>query len=180
MGIDERKGFPKTLQNHWQTNKIEESRYAANPSAPGGPTSALRGTGPPSKRACAKLLEKQRKTKVFSEAQFCCLTGTRRRILGVDSRSGFPKNASKSLGKQTKMKNPANQQIRMRAGVPLRCLRCAPATHWRGSILDKVSQHPVRIIGKTNTFYDPRFATNEGSNCVFQIAAWLPGTSTTL
>ena len=44
-----------------KTNTFEEFRYAANPSAPGGAPSALRGTGPPAKRACAKPLENKGK-----------------------------------------------------------------------------------------------------------------------
>ena len=96
----------------------------------------------------------------------------------------FPDTANQKafriMGKQTLLKNPATQQIRVGAGSPLRCLSGAPATHWRGSTLDKVSQNPFKIIGKTNTFDDPRFATNEGSPGVFQITAGLPGTSITL
>ena len=86
----------------------------------------------------------------------------------------------KIVGKQTLLKISATQQIRVGAGSPLRCLSGAPATHWRGSTLDKVSQNPFKINGKTNTFDDPRFATNEGSPGVFQITAGLPGTSITL
>ena len=83
------------------------------------------------------------------------------------------------IGKQILLNISATQQIRVGAGSPLRCLSGAPATHWRGSTLDKVSQNPFKIIGKTNTFDDPRFATNEGSPGVFQITAGLPGTSIT-
>ena len=54
----------------------------------------------------------------------------------------------KIIGKQTLLKIPATQQIRVGAGSPLRCLSGAPATHWRGSTLDKVSQNPFKIIGK--------------------------------
>ena len=46
--------------------------------------------------------------------------------------------------------------------------------------MDKVSQNPFKIIGKTNTFDDPRFATNEESPGVFQITTGLPGTNITL
>ena len=85
----------------------------------------------------------------------------------------------KPLEKQTLLKISATQQIRVGAGSPLRCLSGAPATHWRGSTLDKVPQNPFKIIGKTYTSDDPRSATNECSPGVFQITAGLPGTSIT-
>ena len=69
-----------------KTNTFADSRYPANPSAPGGAPSALRGTGPPAKRACAKPLQKQRKTMIFQEAPLCCLRRAQRIILGIDSR----------------------------------------------------------------------------------------------
>ena len=70
-----------------KTNAFEEFRYAANPSAPGGAPSALRGTGPPAKRACAKPLEKQRKTMIFQEAPLCCLRAAQLINLGAGSRA---------------------------------------------------------------------------------------------
>ena len=94
-------------------------------------------------------------------------------------RSYLTENASKTLEKQTFLANPATQQIRMGAGAPLRCLMDAPATHWRGSTSGKVPQNRSKNVGKTNTFGDPRFATNEGSLDVFQITAVFPGTSIT-
>ena len=103
-----RSWFPKNRQKKpcegkrfWQNPQPSKSN---GPFAPGPlwilyPFSTDRDWGS-RKARMRKTIGKTKETKIFQEAPLCCLRGAQRRILGVDSRSEFPKKRLKVIGKQ--------------------------------------------------------------------------------